>query len=380
MYNLEMFLKKLLSSLLIQTFVILGLLNAPTNKSDAPVLKQQVATTSPKIVLSDSSSATSTKTLKKEVKAKKAEPEKKPTLTIFPASTTPQNIFISEENVDFTNINSSSRSALINILCTTKYGDLSPISGTGVIINGDGLILTNAHIGQYLLLKDLREKNYISCVARTGSPAYPRYKLDLVFISPSWVADNKDLLKQSDPKGTGEHDYSFLRISEMTDGSNLPSSFPFIVPNIGENINKNSPVLLVSYPAGFLGGLSILQDLSITSATTRIQDVFTFKANTVDVIAVGGTVVSQKGSSGGAVIDKNGTLLGIITTSSDANSTSDRALNAITVPYINRELQSELKMSLFQFLLQDPKEFGQIFASTAAPILTKTISDELNKN
>ncbi len=338
----------------------------------APTSVVQIATTT--IVIKPPATTTS-KTVATTTKPKTATPKPvaKPT-TQIPITITPP-----EPPPNFKPINAYAREATVNILCTTKGGELSPISGTGVVVKPDGLILTNAHIGQYFLLKDFREKDFLNCVIRTGSPASPVYKAELVYISPTWVAANKDLLKEKNPTGTGENDFAFLRITGMIDGSNLPTTFPYIQMNVRENINVNEPVLLVSYPAGFLGGISILRDLSITSAITNIQDIFTFKDGTVDVVAVGGTVVSQKGSSGGLVVDRNATLVGIITTSTDASSTSQRGLNAITLAYINRDLESELGINLESFVTQDMPEFAKKFQEINAPSLTKIIEDELNK-
>ena len=332
-----------------------------------------------------STKATSTKVVSKNNEEKKTvaivatttaqKPKKVPKIETSSASNIPK-IQIPEPN--FEQINTNSRKTIVNIFCTTKYNDLSPISGTGVIISGDGLILTNAHIGQYLLLKDFREKDYLKCVGRTGSPAYPKYNLELVYISPNWVAENKRLLKEQNPQGTGENDFSFLRITSNIDGTPI-ENFIYIEPNTNESINVGEPVLLVSYPAGFLGGLSIIQDLNITSAITKIQDVFTFRDGTIDVVSVGGTVVSQKGSSGGLVVDRNTSLIGIITTSSDGETTSTRGLNAITSAYISRDLNKEEGINLNDFIKLDHKTFSSNFLSNKAPDLAKQIIDVLSE-
>lgn len=298
--------------------------------------------------------------------------------TTTPATPTPE---ITEIIPNFDAINTAARKALVNIICTTKSGgSLSPITGSGVVIDPRGIILTNAHIGEYWLLENFSTPGFIDCTIRTGSPAYPRYKAELIYISQNWIKENKTLLKESNPKGTGENDYALLRITKNADGTALQAaSFPFMNPNTREAISEKEPVALVSYPAGFLGGLSILQDLNLTSALTNIQDVFTFKENTIDLISVPGTVVSQKGASGGGVFDAFGTLLGIISTSSDGNTTSERDLRAITLGHVSRSLKSETGKDLRDFLNHDLAVVADNFQKNIAPVLTKLITDELVK-
>ena len=348
--------------------------SAPENQevtvSTSTPQKQVIVATSTIVKLK---TATTTKSIKKSTsKAIATVSQQKPVI----APVTPTLI---EPPPDFALTNTYARPAVVNILCQTKGSELSPISGTGVVISPQGVVLTNAHIGQYFLLRDFRQKDFVECVIRTGSPAYPRYHAELVYISPTWIEDNKTIVKQTEPKGTGENDFALLRITDMINGSKLPGAFPYITPNIRQIIEKNEPVILVSYPAGFLGGLSILKDLNITSSITTVQGLFTFKENSIDLISVGGTVVPQKGASGGGVVDKHATLIGLISTSSEGNTTSERDLRAITLAHINRTLQSELSVTLSQLLSQDLAKFAQTFQKTTAPILTKLITDELNK-
>lgn len=344
---------------------------APVSTTTNISIVTKTATSTPKTIV-----ATSTKPKKKVVPKKitaNSTPVQKPKQEI-------QKIDIASlPPLDYEKVNTYSRQAIVNILCSTKGGELSPISGTGVVINPKGIIITNAHIGQYFLLKDYKEKDYVGCVIRTGSPAYPTYKAELMYISTTWVGNNKSILKSQDPKGTGENDFAFLHIIGKVDDGNLPESFQYLIPDVREVVQTGEPVLLVSYPAGFLGGLTVIQDLNITSSLTKVKDLFTFKQNTIDLIDVGGTVVSQKGSSGGAVVDYFVSLLGIITTSSEGNTTDKRDLHAITLAHVNRSLQSELGINLNGVLSQDPKEFSKTFASTTAPLLSKLITDELNK-
>ncbi len=340
----------------------------PVSTSSTPIVSA-IATTSTKI-------ATSTP-LKTKIVAKIAVKPVSKTIETNQSTSTP-NTYV-EPTYDFELINTFARKAIVNILCTAKGGELSPISGTGIIINPNGLILTNAHIAEYFLLRDFRQKDFLECVIRTGSPAYPKYNAEIVYISPTWVEDNKSLLKEAVQKGTGENDFAFLRIVSAINGSDLPQTFSYIPMNVSEIINKNEPVLLASYAAGFLGGLSILQNLSIATAVTNVQDYFTFKQSTIDLLSVGGTIVSQKGSSGGAVVDSGATVIGMISTSSDGNTTSNRELNAITSAYINRSLQNELGMTLLEFENQDIAKFAKKFQEINVPNLTKLITDELSK-
>jgi S1-C subfamily serine protease len=251
-------------------------------------------------------------------------------------------------------------------------------SGTGLIISQDGLILTNAHVAQFLLLKDLYQKDFINCVIRTGSPAYPRYKTELVYISPSWIEKNKTEITKENPQGTGENDYAFLRITESIDGSKLPT-FSFLPINLREKIDLGESVVLVSYPAGFLGGLSILQGLSVASSVTNVQDLFTFQGGTIDVIDVGGTVVSQKGASGGAVVDKQTTLIGIISTSTSGATTSSRELNAITLSYINRVFKNESGITIPELISSNLADFAKKFQENTAVGLTDALKDQIIK-
>ena len=318
-----------------------------------------------------STSATKAKPLKKLAT------EPKPIATASPV--TEVLTFPIKPPTDFETINTNAQKAIVNILCTTGGNSLSPISGTGIIVNPGGVILTNAHVAEYFLLRNFYQKDFVQCIIRTGSPAQPRYHAELVYISPTWVQNNKDVAKQSNPTGTGENDFAFLRITDSINGS-LPPEFNYVLLNTRENTDKGETVVLISYPAGFLGGIAIQQNLNVASAITTIQDFFTFNENTIDLLSLGGTVVSQKGASGGAVVDESSSVIGLISISSSGATTGDRKLYAITPSHISRTLQSEIGMNLNKFLSQDMAIFAKKFQSITAPILTKIITDELTKN
>ena len=136
-------------------------------------------------------------------------------------------------------------------------------------------------------------------------------------------------------------------------------------------------MLVAAYPAGFLGGETILRDLYLSSAYTEIKDIYTFTTTPIDVISIGGSVVAQKGSSGGGVFSLIGKLVGIISTSSDGPTTDVRDLHAITLAHVNRSIQAENGTGLSMFLSGDIALKASDFAVAYAPTLTKLLTDQL---
>ena len=149
---------------------------------------------------------------------------------------------------------------MVNIFCLSKRGVLvAPISGSGIIIDERVFILTNAHVAQYLLLKDFLIPGYIECFIRVGSPAQPRYKAEILTISSFWIEDNAKSLLEPNTPSTGENDYALLYITERTDpNALLPDSFPALTPfPVNTGATNGDSILVASYPAGFLGGVTI---------------------------------------------------------------------------------------------------------------------------
>src|SRR3989344_2861474 len=81
-------------------------------------------------------------------------------------------------------VNAKARAALVNIICVNTEGNVfSPFSGSGVIVNEKGVILTNAHVAQYFLIKKYNGENLLDCTIRTGAPARYAYKAEPLYIS-----------------------------------------------------------------------------------------------------------------------------------------------------------------------------------------------------
>lgn len=250
------------------------------------------------------------------------------------------------------------RAALVNIICYVPAGTaLHSISGSGVIVDAKGFILTNAHIAQYFLLAD----RGADCTVRTGSPAADRYDAELAYVPSAWLVANADVLTQAAPSGTGEYDFAFLSITGSATSAALPSEFPF-VPLAQVPPPAGTPVVIASYGAQFLASSQVQSSLFPTIVFGSVKDVYTFVTNTIDVLALGGSAAAQEGSSGGGVADVSGELVGTITTSTIEGATETRLLDAITASYIRSAYASQTGSALDLLLAKSPATAAADFA------------------
>lgn len=279
----------------------------------------------------------------------------------------------------FSAINEETRAALVNILCAPRSGSLRPVSGSGVIIDPRGVILTNAHVAQYVLLaSDARID--LSCAVRSGSPARPLWTAEVLYIPQIWVKEHADELNTAHPLGTGEHDYALLRINSALGNSQFPASFPSIAPDVREAIGfVNDPVLVASYPAEFIGGIAAQLDFYPVSSITKIKKLLTFNVKTVDVISIGGVIEAQSGSSGGALVNAWGRLIGIVTTTSEGTTTAQRDLRSVTLSYIDRDITAQTGFDLSNILGKDIASEASDFNANEAPELIRLLVDKLPK-
>lgn len=308
-----------------------------------------------------------------------------PPATPVTATTTDGFIIARTENpypfppLSFASINDKARLALVNILCAPRNGSLSPISASGVIIDPRGVILTNAHVAQYLLLAADPAVN-LSCVVRAGSPAYPTWNAETLFVPPTWVKEHAVDITTAHAAGTGEYDYALLRITSAVAGQAMSAAFPFLPIDTREAIAfTEDPVLVASYPAEFLGGIVTQMNLYPASSITTIQKLLTFDNKTVDIMSLGGIIEAQSGSSGGAAINEWGRLVGIISTTSGGTTTAARDLHAITLSYINRNIVSESGRDLSSILEGNLAEEAYSFNTSEAPALRQLLIDQITR-
>jgi len=269
--------------------------------------------------------------------------------------------------------------ALVNIYCSYETDTyVKTTTGTGFFIDTDGIVLTNAHVAQFLLLEGV--VGDAECVIRTGNPATPMYEAQLLYISPAWIREHARLINDAAPKGTGERDYALLYVNAALDNKPMPASFPAL-PFDTELLRTSiidTEVFATGYPAGSRSHADGTQGQLIPKqATTSIGELMTFSSNYVDIFTIRGTDIGEHGSSGGPVIDARGMAIGIISTKGDDTTFGEGSLRALSFSYIDRSIREETTLSLHQSLGGNLPYRAQLFKETLVPFLQQILEREL---
>lgn len=271
--------------------------------------------------------------------------------------------------------------SIVNILCKYKTDAYTrTTTGTGFFIHENGVILTNAHVAQFLLLKGSHDTiKTVECIVRSGNPATPRYKAELLFISPTWISHNANLITEETPRGTGEFDYALLYVARSLDGTPLPAIFPAI-PIDTTFLSKsltNTEVLIAGYPAEKLFRDGANAKLIPQIASTTIRELYTFGSNYADIFSIGSTRVGEQGASGGPIVLPAKGAIGLIVTRGDELTDGASSLRGLTLSYIDRTIQKETGFSLIQNAEGNLPFRSEVFAKALAPFLGQLLSYEL---
>ncbi len=269
--------------------------------------------------------------------------------------------------------------ALVNIFCTfTTRDHIRTTTGTGFFVSDDGVILTNAHVAQYLLLANADQSGNAECTIRTGNPAITRYQADLLYLPPAWITKNANLINVAVPMGTGERDYALLYITASATSAPLPAHFPALgidteplpLRSIG------SPVVAAGYPAANLRTEGPNTVLVPQRAGTQISELYTFGSNLADVFSIRGTAVGAEGASGGPVVNASGEVIGLIVTRGDDATDGPGSLRAITLSHIDRTITQETGFSLRQNIGGNLPFRAEVFRTTMTPFLLTLLERE----
>ncbi len=269
--------------------------------------------------------------------------------------------------------------ALVNIYCTYTTDDYTrTTTGTGFFVDSDGVILTNAHVAQFLLLETLNGQT--DCIVRTGNPAVATYEADLLYISPAWVQEHAALIATENPKGTGERDYALLYVTAGLNNKPMPRTFPALPLDTALLPIQAlySETIAAGYPAGTAfatgdGNAPLLPK----QASTSIVELMTFGSNYADLMTIGGSLVGEQGASGGPVLNTQGDVIGIISTRGDDASYGAGSLRALTLSYIDRTIQEETGFTLQRNLGGNLPFRSQLFKETLVPFLSQMLQREL---
>lgn len=276
---------------------------------------------------------------------------------------------------------SDPRDALVNIFCTfSSNGTLRATTGSGVLIDEKGIILTNAHVAQFLLLDGVDSDINTKCIVRAGSPATPRYMAKLLYISPLWVNSNAKELRSETPTGTGERDYALLYISDSIDTTPLPSTFAFIAPETARLTDraKETDIRVGGYPAEILK-TAPNTPLTAVIATTNILGFYTYGSKEADMMSIAPSSAGEQGTSGGLVINEHGKLIGLVSTRGDTLQDGARSLRAITLPYIDRTIKEETGFGLLSTMSGNPAFKASVFKEALTPFLSALVEAEIKE-
>jgi hypothetical protein len=278
----------------------------------------------------------------------------------------PQTIIQAPESVEF-NI----KSAVVHIICLEKTRSYTRMSsGSGVIVARSGIILTNAHVAYPFLFSEQFNSNTYSCSIRSENIPNTGYKAELVYFPIDWLLENKEIIKDPSPIGTGENDYAFLRITTPIGPTPRILSFSHAQTSITDSdLQKNLPITVAGYPNSNSGVFEIDTSPGLQIALSSIIDFFTFGSRTYDILQTDTNSVASRGSSGGGIfIDSN--LYGVIVTT-NTNSRGSY-INALTVPYIKRDLEKDTGISFDDFI-NSPHEILRLRFNTTYKDRLKTI-------
>lgn len=273
------------------------------------------------------------------------------------------------------------RESLVNIFCQYKTDTfVRTTTGTGFFVSPKGIILTNAHVAQFLLLEEgASPDTNVTCVIRTGNPATPQYKAELLYISPTWIFNNASLITDAHPRGTGEQDFALLYVSSVLAGKTLPDTFPALAidTTLLPRSTAGEGVVMGGYPAGALLRDGADAELLPVVAESTVDSLYTFGSNYADLFSVASSPVGEEGASGGPIVSADdGKAIGLIVTRGDT-SEGAQSLRALTLSYVDRTIRDETGFSLAQNMQGDVVLRGDIFKDAIVPFLAQKLEGAL---
>ena len=268
--------------------------------------------------------------------------------------------------------------AVVNIYCVYETKDYTRRqSGSGFFVSPEGVILTNAHVAQFLLLENVEEAGETSCIVRGGNPPEPLYEAELLYISPAWIQEHAHLINDPNPKGTGERDYALLYVTRGLNNNPLPGTFPYL--SVDTALLPKSQIGETVTIAGFPGGDLFSENESgpvPQKASAKITDMFTFGSNYADIFSIGSSSVGMHGISGGPVLNDSGEVIGLVSTKGSTEE-GTYTLRALTLSYIDRTMLADSTFDLASTATGALELRARLFMETIVPFLARIVESEL---
>jgi hypothetical protein len=223
---------------------------------------------------------------------------------------------------------------VVNFFCNVGNGEISV--ATGIVISEKGYILTNAHVAE--------ETVSHRCLIRNGSPAHAYAWVERVF-----MPKNFSITKHSDENL--RQDVSLWRVVSSANQTPLPVSFPAFTIDPAKEAVIGTALATFSYPAELLGFQAITTYLYLSFSETIVEAKDTYFIQSLQSLG------SQKGSSGGALVDPyTGDFIGLIFAVSESKNTdiSSRKLFSLSARAIDDTVYDETGKHLYAYLETDP--------------------------
>lgn len=265
-------------------------------------------------------------------------------------------------------------SSIVNVYCTIRIGNaIKAVTGSGVIVDPRGMLLTNAHVGEFPLLQGNSIAKNMTCSVRTGSPTSTSYGVRVIYISKNWINQHYRNISQSNFSETGENDIALLQIVDKQTGNTLSKTFTSIPlsytsPTISEQVS------IASYPANNLATNGVSAPLSVQTEQLRVVNAFSFANSPLaDLVETSDATKAQHGSSGGALLNSSGDLAGLIVITVKGDALGTKHVRALTIRHIDDVLQEEIGQGLSSLLSQDPTNLYKQFELDRQSLIQRLI-------
>lgn len=210
----------------------------------------------------------------------------------------------------------------VNLLCKASPSEY--IVATGAIIDSRGYIISNAHVAEGIDAKE-------SCVIRRGSPARPFATAILIYTPVSY----KNAAREEEK---AQSDFSIWKINEPGEYQSWELAYE-------QSFYENEPLLTLAYPAELLGGELVFKSLNLVFSKTYVE------ATDTIIIRSTSNINSQRGSSGGALIDPyTMRIRGLIFAVSENANIAEREIFSLTPKGINEIMRKETGTTLKEYL------------------------------